>query len=113
MKDKEKLLNSEFTFTYKILKSKDKTLILPPISGFDVKLTALSINNSEINKTDFMFTESNDKIIFLNLNTNSIYGFDIDELNLDKIYFRGENGRYATFEVQDIKLTDDLQLLFH
>lgn len=112
MKDKEKFLNSEFTFTYKVLKSKNKTLILPPISGFDVKLTALSVNNSEINKTDFMLTESNNKIIFLNLNTNSIYGFDIDELGFDRIYFRGKNGRYATFEVQEIKPTDDLQLLF-
>ena len=109
MKDKEKLLNSEFALTFKILKSKNRVIILPPIIGFEIKLTAINVYETELLKTDFMFFESNDKIIFKNLTTNSFFGFDIDDINLDKIYFRFENGLFETFEVKDLKPSGDLQ----
>ena len=109
MKDKEKLLNSEFGLTFKILKSKNRVIILPPIAGFEIKHTAINVYETEQLKTDFMFLESNDKIIFKNLTTDSFFGFDIDDINLDKIYFRYENDRFETFEVKDLKSTSDLQ----
>ncbi len=109
MKDKEKLLSSEFGLTFKILKSKNRVIILPPIIGFEIKHTAINVYETELLKTDFMFLESNDKIIFKNLTTDSFFGFDIDDINLDKIYFRFENGRFETFEVQDLKMSGDLQ----
>ena len=109
MKDKEKLLSSEFGLTFKILKSKNRVIILPPIIGFEIKHTAINVYETELLKTDFMFLESNDKIIFKNLTTDSFFGFDIDDINLDKIYFRYENGAYEIFEVQDLKPSGDLQ----
>ena len=109
MKDKDKLLNSDFAINYKVLKSKNRVIILSPITGFDIPLTAINVYETELRKTDFKFIESNEKIIFHNLTTETFFGFDIDELNLDKIYFRYENGAYEIFEVQDLKPSGDLQ----
>ena len=109
MKDKDKLLNSEFSINFKVLKSKNRVIVLSPIIGFDIPLTAINVYESELRKTDFKLIESNEKIIFFNLNTETFFGFDIDELNLDKIYFRYENGAYEIFEVQDLKPSGDLQ----
>lgn len=113
MKDKDKLLNSEFSITYKILKSKNRVIILSPITGFDILLTAINVYESELRKTEFKFIESNEKIIFHNLTTETFIGFDIDELNLDKICFRYENGAYEIFEVLDLKPSGDLQQYLH
>ncbi len=109
MKDKDKLLNTDFTINYKVLKSKNRVIVLSPITGFDIPLTAINVYESELRKTDFKLIESNEKIIFFNLNTETFFGFDKDELNLDKIYFRHENGAYEIFEVQDLKPSGDLQ----
>ena len=109
MKDKDKLLNTDFTINYKVLKSKNRVIVLSPITGFDFPLTAINVYDSELRRTDFKLIESNEKIIFFNLNTETFFGFDIDELNLDKIYFRYENGAYEIFEVQDLKPSGDLQ----
>lgn len=110
MTDFQKLLDSDFTFTFKVLKSKDRVIILPPISKLGIKLTAINVYENELRKTDFVITESNGKLIFQNLNNDTILGFDIDELNLGRIYFRYESGHYETFEVKELESSGDLQL---
>ncbi len=109
MKDKDKLLNSAFSCDYKVLKSKNRVIILSPITDFDIPLIAINVYEFELRKTIFKFIESNEKIIFCNLNTETFFGFDIDELSHNKIYFRYENGAHEIFEVQDLKLSGDLQ----
>lgn len=109
MTDKELLLNSEFSIAIKVLKSKSRVIVLPFITGFDIVLTAVNVYETELTKTDFMLIESNEKIIFKNLFTGLCFGFDINDISLDKIYFRYENGRCETFEVIDLKESGDLQ----
>lgn len=109
MKDLEKIENSILSSTYTVLTSEKRVIVLPPLNGIEIHLIALNIKKEGFTKTDFKLIESNEKVVFHNLNTNVFVGFDIDELNLGKIRFQYENGLYETFDMKEIEPTNDLQ----
>lgn len=78
MTDKEILKNSELTSSYKVLKSKNRVLVLFPITGLDKKLMAISVYENELKRTEYKLIESDDeKLMFVNLLTSQENVFDL------------------------------------
>lgn len=109
MTEKEILYKSDLTYCYKILKSKNRVLVLSPITALDIKLMLINVYKDELKRTDFKIIESDNKLIFVNLLNGQENVFDLTELNLGKIHFRYKNGFCESFEVKDLKPLNDLQ----
>lgn len=110
MTDKQILEKSDLTSNLKVLKSKIRTFVFLPITGLDKKLIAISVYKDDLKRTEYKLTEyENGKLKFTNLLTSQENVFDLSELSLGKIHFRYHNGLCETFEVIDLKPSDDLQ----
>ena len=107
MKYKDILLNSEFSLIPKVLKSKEINLVTLPILSFDKIQTALKIESNGFSKIEYTLEEVNELIIFKFIETDQVFGFDISELNQNRIYFRHQSGKGIVFEVSDIKSESD------
>ncbi|ADY28756.1 hypothetical protein [Cellulophaga lytica] len=86
--------------------------VLPPLS-LDKKLMILKIKDGEYTRIDFKLFEFNDLLIFHDLLSDQKYGFDIDDIGLDKIYIRVQNGKGAIWTRLPLKPSDDLLKHFH
>ncbi len=86
--------------------------VLPPLS-LDKKLMILKIKDGEYTRIDFKLFEFNDLLIFHDLLSDQKYGFDIDDIALDKIYLRVQNGKGVEWKRLSIESIDDLLKHFH
>ena len=110
MTDKQILETSDLTSSYKVLKSKIRTLILLPITGLNTEQIAINVHKDDLKHTIYKLTESeNGKLIFFNKFTSQENVFDLSSLSLGKIHFRYQNGLCETFEVTSLKQSSDLQ----
>lgn len=109
MNDKEILAKSSLTYSFTILKSKYRVMVLLPITALNTKLLALNVYKDDLKRTDFKIIESDNKLLFINLLTGQENVFDLTELNIGKIHFRFQNGVCETFEVKDLMPLDDLR----
>lgn len=110
---KNHFTNSDLDITYSRWDVGNQTeYVLPPLR-LDNKLMILKIKNDKHTRIDFMLLEINDLLIFHDLNSNQKYGFDISDINQDKIYLRLESGKIgAVWKRKPLESTDDLLKLF-
>tara|TARA_R110002050_G_scaffold57366_1_gene128727 strand:- start:1305 stop:1652 length:348 start_codon:yes stop_codon:yes gene_type:complete len=85
--------------------------VLPPLI-LDKKLRMLKINGDNYSRIDFMLTEFNGFIFFLDLFSEGQYGFDIDDISQDKIYFRLDGSKGVVWTRLSIGTIDDLLSYF-
>lgn len=81
--------------------------ILPPLS-LDKDLVMIKIKDGNFTKVDFRIIEFNGLLLFQELLSDRKYGFDISDVNLDKIYFRVQNDQGVIWTRLLIESIDDL-----
>jgi hypothetical protein len=110
---KNHFTNSDLDITYSRWDVGNQTEYVLPHLCLDKKLMILKVKNNKNTRIDFMLVDINGLLIFHELNSNQKYGFDISEINQDKIYIRLDSGKIGSvWKRKPLESIGDLLKLF-